>query len=145
MILFLSFLKFWFAASDDFVLIPEANNTGEVENAIRDVWSKWGEVWKKYNDKYEKKLKNDLWAQIATGIMWWDTILLFLKYLIKWLSQLGMVIGALMIIYAWYIYATAVFTWNATKWSTPVKNAIIWIIIIISSYVIMKILVNMFL
>jgi TRAP-type C4-dicarboxylate transport system permease small subunit len=55
------------------------------------------------------------------------------------------VVGALMIIYAGYIYANAVWTGNATKATDPLKKAIMGIIIIISSYAIMRILTSMFL
>lgn len=140
-----SFNLFTFAADpevDDFVIIPEASwKVGEITENIS---KEWWKVWEKYNKEYSK-IKDDLWAQFATGVFWWDSILLFIKYLIKFLSQVGMVIGALMIIYSGYIYANAVWTGNATKWVDPLKKAIIWVVIIIWSYAIMKILTSMFL
>ena len=140
-----SFNLFTFAADpevDDFVIIPEASwKVGEITENIS---KEWWKVWEKYNKEYSK-IKGDLWAQFATGVFWWDSILLFIKYLIKFLSQVGMVIGALMIIYSGYIYANAVWTGNATKWVDPLKKAIIWVVIIIWSYAIMKILTSMFL
>ena len=139
------FNLFTFAADpevDDFVIIPEASwKVGEITENIS---KEWWKVWEKYNKEYSG-IKNDLWAQFATGVFWWDSILLFIKYLIKFLSQVGMVIGALMIIYSGYIYANAVWTGNATKWADPLKKAIIWVGIIIWSYAIMKILTSMFL
>ncbi len=140
-----SFNLFTFAADpevDDFVIIPEASwKVGEITENIS---KEWWKVWEKYNKEYSK-IKDDLWAQFATGVFWWNSILLFIKYLIKFLSQVGMVIGALMIIYSGYIYANAVWTGNATKWVDPLKKAIIWVVIIIWSYAIMKILTSMFL
>ena len=140
-----SFNLFTFAADpevDDFVIIPEASwKVGEITENIS---KEWWKVWEKYNKEYSG-IKNDLWAQFATGVFWWNSILLFIKYLIKFLSQVGMVIGALMIIYSGYIYANAVWTGNATKWVDPLKKAIIWVVIIIWSYAIMKILTSMFL
>jgi hypothetical protein len=46
--------------------------------------------------------------KIATGIMDWTTILDYVVYLIRFLSQIGLVIGALMIVYAGYKYATTI-------------------------------------
>jgi hypothetical protein len=50
-----------------------------------------------------------------------------------------------MIIYAWYKYATGVFTWDASKsWKDAIKWAIYGLLIVIFSYSIMKILLSMF-
>ncbi|MDR0607400.1 MAG: hypothetical protein LBG52_03420 [Candidatus Peribacteria bacterium] len=38
-----------------------------------------------------------------------NTILQYLVYLVKFISQIGLVIGAGMIIYAGYLYATDIF------------------------------------
>ncbi|MDR0650318.1 MAG: hypothetical protein LBG59_02685 [Candidatus Peribacteria bacterium] len=51
----------------------------------------------------------ELKQQIATGIMNWNTILQYLIYLTRFVSQIGLFIGALMIIFAGYKYATNVF------------------------------------
>lgn len=47
--------------------------------------------------------------QLATGIMNWDTLFNYVVYLIKFLSQIGMLIGTIMLIYAGYKYATQIF------------------------------------
>ncbi|NOZ44413.1 MAG: hypothetical protein GXP45_04720 [bacterium] len=47
--------------------------------------------------------------------MTWDTLLDYVVYLIKFLSQLGLVIGAIMFIYAGYMYATSVMGGDASK------------------------------
>ncbi len=109
--------------------------------------SKGGEVWAQYNEQLwqMEEADNTLWMQFATWIMDWDTILNFAAYLVAWMSWVWLVIWAGMIIYSWYIYASAVFTGNASKWSEPVKNAIIWIVIIIFSYAIIRIITEMFL
>ena len=128
--------------NDSFVIIPEA----KTEVNVQKIWKEWWKVWENYNKEYENLNKKwDLGAQVASWIVWWDTILLLIKYFVKFLSQLGLVIWALMIIYAWYIYATGVFSWNVSKATPAIKNAIIWIVIIIWSYAIMKILVHLFL
>lgn len=101
-------------------------------------------VWSKYDEEYNK-IEDDLWTQFATGIMGWNTILNFAAHLVNRMSNVWLVIWALMIIYSWYIYASAVITGNSSRWSEPVKNAIIWIVIIIFSYAIMRIITYMFL
>jgi hypothetical protein len=66
--------------------------------------------------------------------------------LASFLSQLGIAIGALMIIYAGYIYATAVFNGgNASAGKTAATRAILGSIVIIFSYAIVRILTRAFL
>mgnify|MGYP003426113770 FL=1 len=47
--------------------------------------------------------------QLASGIMSRDTLLDYLVYLIRFISQIGILIGAVQIIIAGYKYAVAVF------------------------------------
>lgn len=47
--------------------------------------------------------------EFASGIMTWDTVLDYITYLIRFLGQIGLLIGALMIVYAGYLYASSVF------------------------------------
>ena len=39
----------------------------------------------------------------------WDTLLNYVVYLMRFLNQIGILIGAIMILYAGYLYATSVF------------------------------------
>ena len=137
------FAWFWYAQS--YTIIPSSNTgTNDIIQKVKDISDAWWRVREEYDDKYES-IKNDLWAQFASWIMSWDTLLNFAAYVVWWMSQIWLIIWALMIIYSWYLYASSVFTWNATKWAEPVRNAIIWIIIIIFSYAIIKIVSEMFL
>jgi len=47
--------------------------------------------------------------QLASGIMTRDTLLDYVVYFVRFLSQIGLVIGGIMIIYAGYAYATEIF------------------------------------
>ncbi|MEI8091155.1 MAG: hypothetical protein WCG98_02665 [bacterium] len=83
---------------------------------------------------------------MASGIMTRETLLDYVVYIVRFLSQIGLVIGALMIIYAGYLYATSVFSGgNVAKGNTAIKNAIIGVIVVAFSYAIMKLLTSAFL
>ena len=76
---------------------------------------------------------------MASGIFTWDTLLDYLVYLVKFLSQLGIFIGACFIIYAGYIYASNVFTGKEpSSGKTAISNAVIGVIVITFSYAIMR-------
>lgn len=134
-----------FAQDVGFSLTPEAEtNTGEQVNIITGISATWGNVINKYNEEADR-LENDLWTQLATGVMNRNTLLNYMVYVIKFLSQLGIFIGAAMIIYAGYLYATQVFGWEVNKANTAIKHAIIWVIVITFAYAILKIFTAMFL
>ena len=80
-------------------------------------------------------------SQLASGIMNRDTILNYIVFVVKYLSQLGLLVWACFIMYAWYRYMLSIFNWWKTPSST-LKNAIIWVIIVIFSYAIMRILTS---
>lgn len=104
-------------------------------------------VWDQYNEKLQTIEKEPwyLWDSFTTGIFWWDSIFYFLKHLVSFLSQVWLVIWAVMIIYSWYKYTTWVFAWKSTTGNEPLKMAIFGVIIIIFSYAIMNLMINMFL
>ncbi len=158
LVIFITLLLLWgnFMFSqkiEDFEIIPSEKSSSDkskdpwtvVKNILNDK-SKWKTVIERYRRIPEKRKCEDLGVARATWVFNRNLILCYFKYLIKFLSQVGLVIWALMIIYAWYLYASAVFSGsNPQKWATAIKNAILWVIIIISSYAILKILVSMFL
>ncbi len=132
-------------ANNDFVIIPEAGDTAKVEQAVTDVGAKWGSVWDAYTTK-ATDMKWEVGNQLASGIMTRETLLDYVVYIVRFLSQIGLVIGALMIIYAGYLYATSVFSGgNVAKGNTAIKNAIIGVIVVAFSYAIMKLLTSAFL
>jgi len=123
-------------------IIPESEvSDGEIEGAVQKV-SESKDVWKEYNSQ-SKSLKT--WWQFASGIMNWNTILDYAVYLVSFLFQVGILIWALMIIYAWYIYWMWVYKWDVWKWAWAVKFAIQWVLVVLFSYAIVKLLTSMFL
>ena len=120
----------------DFTIIPElkGEEISEINAKIETIWSEWWHVWDHYDDEAENLTTNQ---QIASWIMNWDTILNYLVFVVQFLSQLWLAVGVLFIMYAWYKYMVSVF--NGGKLPTEtVKNAIIWVIIVIFSYAILK-------
>lgn len=97
-------------------------------------------------DIYNKKVDTLTTAeQIASGVMDRDTILDYGVYILRFLSQAGLLVGALMFIYTGYKYIMAVITGDGEPNKSLIKNAITWILIIIFSYAIMRILTRAFL
>lgn len=122
---------------EGFNIIPELDEDqiANVNAAISGVWAQWWEVRKEYNIK-AGKLKTS--EQLASWIMNRDTIMNYLVFVIQFLSQLWLLVWVIFIMYAWYKYMVSVFE----SWKTPsstIKNAIIWVLIIIFSYAIMRI------
>jgi hypothetical protein len=70
-----------------------------------------------------------------------DDIMNYMVQIIQFLSQLGLVVWTIFIMYAGYKYIISVLNSQKTPSST-IKNAIIWILIIIFSYAIMRILTS---
>lgn len=128
-------------------IIPEAQNKDEVVTSVKTVGDTAWSVRKNYNSEAERlAAKHDIWAQMASGIMNWDTILDYVAYLIKFLSQAGIFVWALMIVYAGYIYASTAFTGgDISSGKTAIKNAITGVVIIAFSYAIMRVVVVAFL
>lgn len=125
---------------DGFNIMPELDED-EIATAnqqIKDVWADWWQVWKNYN---KIASENSTSLQLATWIMNRDTILNYIVFVIQFLSQLWLLVWVIFIMYAWYKYMVSVFE----SWKTPsstIKNAIIWVLIIIFSYAIMRILTS---
>ncbi|MFA7717301.1 MAG: hypothetical protein WC875_01125 [Candidatus Absconditabacterales bacterium] len=132
--------------NNDFEIIPQATNPGKVETSVENVGTKGGQVRDTYN-KEATTMENDkkLGDQMASGIMTRNTLLNYVVYLVKFLSQIGLVIGAVMVIYAGYLYAMTIFGGgDASKGNKAILNAILGILIIAFSYAIMKLLTSAF-
>ena len=112
----------------------------DVNKEIQKIWEAPGRVREKYNET-----ANSTWfttqKQLASWIMNRDTIMNYIVFIVKFLSQLGLLVWAWFIMYAWYKYMLSVFSWWKTPGST-LKNAIIWVVIVIFSYAIMRILTS---
>lgn len=141
---------------DSFYIIPEAEGwksspTEYVKNVMD--CTKWASGYVPIRDCYNQELQkikagwgNVLWYQLATGIISRDGILFYIAYLIRFLSQLGMVVGAIMIIYTGYLYSLSAIT-GTNQWnlSSTITNIIIWLLLITASYGILKLITTMFL
>ena len=125
-----------------FNIIPELTETqlDEANTRINRIWETWWKVMERYREEAEK-LKDKPSQQIAQWIMDWDTIMNYLVFVVKFLSQLWLAVWVIFIMYAWYKYMLSIFNWWKTPSST-LLNAIIWVVIIIFSYAIMKILTS---
>lgn len=124
-----------------FNIMPELTDEQiqTVDEKIGDIWSEPWRIWTKYNKEAEELSTKE---QVASWIMNWDTIMNYLVFLVQFLSQLWLVVWTIFIIYAWYKYITSAFM--GWKWadSKIIIRAITWILIIIFSYAIMRILTS---
>lgn len=135
--------SFGISLAQDITIIPETQQ--DVWNIVNSVGVGW-EVWDKYNEQADKlQSSEDLWAQMASGIFTWETILDYLVYVIKFLSQAGLFVGACFIIYAGYIYGSSALTGkDPSAGKTAIKNAIVGVLVVTFSYAIMKIVTAAF-
>lgn len=125
---------------DGFNIMPELDEDemANVNNQIEIVWSKWWEVWNNYN-KAASEMKTS--EQLASWIMNRDTIMNYLIFFVQFLSQIWLVVWTVFIMYAGYKYMLSAFGKGGVS-SKIIINAIIWVLIIIFSYAIMRILTS---
>ena len=132
---------------NDLHIIPETQeSTEELDKKVKDIAKNPGKVLEIYNNKADELAqKGDLGSAFTTGIFNRDLILLYIAYLVQFLSQLGMLIWGIMVVYAGYLYAGSIFGFsNIPQTKTAIKNAITGILVISFSYAILKILTSMF-
>ncbi len=139
-ILLINFLVYTNAEDENLSVVPKLSEK-EIEHTNRRInflWSKWWEFWKNY-----LLASDDLsfFERLSSWILTRDDIPNFLVLVVNFLSQLWLVVWVIFIMYAGYKYMISVFNWLKAPTST-IKNAIIWVIIVISSYAIMRILTS---
>lgn len=139
-----------FATPNNLHIIPEKVWTDEeVKRDINTIGNPnaWGTVIDRYNIvANELDKKGDLWGQLQRGTLTWNSIINYIVYIMRFLSQLGLLIGGLMILYAGYQYATTIFGYGSpSDAKAAIKNAIIWVIVIVASYAIWKGIMSLFL
>lgn len=146
LILWLFLCKNFYANADDidvaWLAISKELTTWEVEHTnqrINFLWSISGKFWENYHKAHEDL---NLWERIFWWILEIDDIINYMVFVIKFLSQLWLLVWAFFIIYAWYKYMTNILLWSKAVPTTTVKNAIIWVIIVIFSYAIMRVLTS---
>lgn len=132
---------------NDLHIIPESQSSNqELDQKVKEIAKKPGQVIETYNQQAEDLSKKwDLGSAFATWIFNRDLILLYIAYLVQFLSQLGMLIWWVMVVYAGYLYAGTIFNFGDVPWAKKaITQAIQGILVITFSYVILKILTSMF-
>ncbi len=134
-----------YADSNDFFILDKADGGQE---AVEILINKGGGVWDEYDkqahENPELVWQENLANQIQTWIMTWDSLIFFLIDALQFLSQLGLLIGVLMIIFVGYQYASYSITWVEPKQSY-IGDAITGILVISFSYAILQIITEAFL
>lgn len=127
---------------DWFSIMPKLTDEKieELDKKIEDIWHTWWNVWSEYTKAAASGMS--VQEQVASWIMNRDTIMNYLVFLVKFLSQLWITVGVIFIMYAWYIYMLRIFSGKGNP-KTAIKNAIIWVIIVIFSYAILKFLTSL--
>ena len=131
-------------------IIPQTSYTKQdTSNIIKNIWDieQWGTVLERYSGAAAKlEEKWDLGAAFETGVFSWNIVISYLVYLLRFISQLGLLIWAVMILYAGYQYATFIFGfWDPSKAKTTINRAIQWVLILVFSFAIWRGLTAMFL
>ena len=131
-------------------IIPQTSySKQDTSNIIKNIWDieKWGTVLEKYSGAAaELEQKWDLGAAFETGVFSWNIVISYLVYLLRFISQLGLLIWAVMILYAGYQYATFIFGfWGPSEAKTTINRAIQWVLILVFSFAIWRGLTVMFL
>ena len=131
-------------------IIPQTTYTKEdTREIIKNIWDieQWGTVLERYSGAAaELEQKWDLGAAFETGVFSWNIVISYLVYLLRFISQLGLLIWAVMILYAGYQYATFIFGfWDPSKAKTTINRAIQWVLILVFSFAIWRGLTAMFL
>ncbi len=130
------FSSFASAQQTDISIIPK---WWDVWNIVKWV-SQWGKVW----DNYRAVVKSgnlSLWDQFASWILSWDSILDYLVFLVKFVGQVALLIGALAIIYLGY---KRIIKNLKPESNNPIWKIVLWLLIIVFAYVIVKLIWSAF-
>ena len=131
-------------SKDVLVIIPEAEEDfgKKVEELGK---QEWGDFFDKY-DAAAKDLEGDVGAQIGSGIMNRNTIIALLGNIVKFVANAALIVGAAMVIYAWYLYVASAFSGDHTwKANDAIKYAVMGIVVVIFSYAILRFAIQAFL
>ena len=125
----------------DYYIIPKIDESSvqKIQDATDKIWKKAWNVMDYYRDEAKNLTPEE---QRNSWILTRDSIMSYLKFIIKFLSQFWLLTWAGFIIFAGYKYMVSVFNWNSTD-KSMITNAIIWVIIIIFSYAILKTFTSM--
>lgn len=135
--------------ANSFELIPEVDDE-IITSTYKDLTKPETrhQFWDKYNEKANSKefdpgTTDGLANQLSTGVMTWDTIIVYASVIIEFISNLWLVVGAGFIIFSGYQYAMSAFGAKEDNgWA--IKNAFIGIAVIATSYGIFRLLARIF-
>lgn len=97
----------------------------------------WVSVWWEVMQRQKELAKTlEMPDKIRTWIMDWDTILDYCAYLARFLWEVALLVWALAIIFLWYKRITK----NLFKEKNDLTPIIIWLLVVIFAYVIVKLL-----
>ena len=121
-----------FVWAQDISIMPEWSDVWDIVRSI----ATWGKVRDNYREQAEH-WNLTIWDQFASWVMSWDTILDYCVYLAKFLWELALLAWALVLIYLWYDKI-----WKAIKpeWTTPFAKVVLWLVVVIFAYAIIKFL-----
>lgn len=134
---------------NDLHIIPEMNEKQKDQakayvEKISEVGSS-GTVLEKYRQTAETIEKNgDIGVAFATGVFNRNIIISYIIYIVKFLSQIGLLIWGIMILYAGYQFATNTFWWDPSKAKAAIMNAIKGVWVVIFAAAILRTLTSMF-
>lgn len=132
-------------------IIPETTySKKDTSDIIKNIWTietSWGTVLDRYNNAASwLQQKGDIGAAFETWVFNRNIIISYIAYLLRFISQIGLLIGAIMILYAGYQYAGYIFGfWDPNKAKETIKRAIQWVLILVFSFAIWRGLTAMFL
>lgn len=135
-------------SASSFELVPKVDKqviTDTYEDLVKDNNGNRRQFWEAYNKKALElgNSTNGVGKQIATWVMNWDTIIAYSAIIIEFISNLGLVVGAWFIVWSWYQYAMSSFG-QKEDWGKAIKNALIGIAVIATSYGIFRLLTRIF-
>lgn len=135
-------------ANNSFQIVPEADNKQAADNVSNGLINIKAEenFWDNYNSG-AKSLDKDLGGQIRSWVFSWNSILNIGAYILRFIMQISLVIGSLMVIKSWYEYSMSAW-WvkdGDKNFHSAIKNALIGLLVISLSYTIIKLLQMAFL
>ncbi len=133
----------WLTSAQD-INLSQSLSEKEIKEVNRRIDFIWSNPWDVNTNIISGSNNLSFRGKFTSWIINRDFFIEYLIHVVKILSQLWFVAWAIFIIIAGYKYMLSVFNWWKAD-SRIVKNAIIWVIIIIFSYAILKFFTAIFL
>ena len=130
-----------FIHADEELSVIDKVTDEEAEHVNRRIQFIWATPWKVWNNMHKAHEDLSFSERRAGWILEIDDIMNYMVRIVQFLSQLWLVVWTIFIMYAGYKYIVSVLNSQKTP-SATVKNAIIWVLIVIFSYAIMRILTS---